>query len=149
MEVQTAQLVRLCILHPDERQHLQNMTFPKLSCLTCCGAVAEVRRDRHVGSWLGSGSFCSRILKFCWEIFFFSRNLFFQLSARRKAVYGFYFTSSNFKRNGFFSIKLEVSRLQKTGWNESLLPVPSTKQQFLHSAILLYESFMHHWAQLF
>lgn len=143
-----AQLVRLCILHPDERGYVQNMTFPKLSCLTYCGAIPGVRRDRHMGSWLDRGSFCSRILKFCWE----SRNLFFfffQLSAKRKAVYSFYFTSNSFKENYFFSIKLPISHLKKTGWKESFWPVPATKHQFLHFAILLYESFVHHWAQLF
>lgn len=70
----------------------------KLSCLTYCGAVPGVRRDRHMASWLDSGSFCPRILKFCWE----SRNHLFQFSAKRKAVYSFYFTSNNFKKNEIF-----------------------------------------------
>lgn len=108
-----AQLVRLCILHPDERGYVQNMTFPKLSCLTYCGAIPGVRRDRHMGSWLDRGSFCSRILKFCWE----SRNLFF------------FFSNCLPKEKQFIVFILQATVLRKTTFFPSNCQFPIWRKQ--------------------
>lgn len=78
------------------------------------------------------------------EILLSLETFFSSIVCQRASVYNFCFASNSFKENYFSSAKLPISHLKKTDWKESFQPVPTTKHQFIHSAILLYESFVHH-----
>lgn len=109
------------------------MTFPKVSCLTYCGAISGGRRDRPMGSWLDSGSLCFRSFKFLLSL----ESFFYSIVCQRAAVYSFCFASNSFKENYFIpNYQFPIWRKQTGRKVFSQSQPPSTSFFILQSSFM-------------